>query len=112
MVSEFGMTSVGEPLEGAPTAVPTGDYALSDQTRRDVDKSAQALASVAYSRARKLVATNRRCLEDLAAAVLESETLTREDLDELFHPPQPSDRRRGPAPLVPSRFTLRDQGEQ
>jgi ATP-dependent Zn protease len=73
-----------EPLEGAPLAIPTSNYALSDGTRRDVDQNSQILAGMAYSRARQLISLNRRCLDDLAAAVLERETLTREDLDEIF----------------------------
>ncbi len=34
--------------------------------------------------ARALLAANRECLDDLAANALERETLTREDLDEIF----------------------------
>jgi hypothetical protein len=45
---------------------------------------AQELAHMAYSRARKLMSLNRRCLDDLASNALERETLTREDLDEIF----------------------------
>ena len=39
---------------------------------------------MAYARARQLMQLNRRCLDDLAANALERETLTREDLDEIF----------------------------
>jgi cell division protease FtsH len=84
MVGEFGM---GVPLdaEGAPPiALPTGDYALSDRTRRDVDTAAMMLARDGYRRARALLASNRRCLDDLAANALERETLSREELDEIF----------------------------
>jgi cell division protease FtsH len=84
MVTEFGMTVATEPLEGTPLALPTGDYSLSDQTRRDVDLNAQGIAEMAFSRARQLLALNRRCLDDLAANALERETLTREDLDDIF----------------------------
>ena len=42
------------------------------------------LAREAYRRARALLAANRECLDDLAANALERETLTREDLDEIF----------------------------
>jgi ATP-dependent Zn protease len=71
--------------DGAPPiALPTGDYALSDRTRRDVDVAAMTLAREAYRRARALLAANRKCLDDLAANALERETLTREDLDEIF----------------------------
>jgi len=84
MVGEFGM-GVAIDAEGAPPiALPTGDYALSDRTRRDVDVAAMMLARNGHRRARTLLATNRRCLDDLAANALERETLTREDLDEIF----------------------------
>ena len=84
MVTEFGMTVAKGPPESAPLAQPTSDYALSDQTRRDVDLHAQELAHMAYARARQLMQVNRECLDDLATNALERETLTREDLDEIF----------------------------
>jgi cell division protease FtsH len=84
MVAEFGM-GVALDADGAPPiALPTGDYALSDRTRRDVDLAAMTLAREAYRRARALLAANRECLDDLAVNALERETLTREDLDEIF----------------------------
>ncbi len=84
MVGEFGM-GVALDAEGAPPiALPTGDYALSDRTRRDVDVAAMMLARDAHRRARALLAENRRCLDDLAANALERETLSREELDEIF----------------------------
>jgi cell division protease FtsH len=84
MVTEFGMTVTQGPGDSAPLAQPTSDYALSDRTRREVDQDAQELAHMAYARARQLMELNRRTLDDLAAAALEHETLTREDLDEIF----------------------------
>jgi cell division protease FtsH len=84
MVTEFGMTVSHGPPDSAPLAQPTGDYALSDRTRRQVDEAGQELAHMAYARARQLMQANRRCLDDLATNALERETLTREDLDEIF----------------------------
>ena len=84
MVTEFGMTVAKGPPDSAPLAQPIADYALSDQTRRDVDVHAQELAHMAYARARQLMQLNRECLDDLATKALEHETLTREDLDEIF----------------------------
>jgi cell division protease FtsH len=84
MVTEFGMTVATEPREGTPLALPIGEYSLSDATRRDVDLNAQALAEMAYTRARQLLSLNRDCLDHLATNVLERETLTREDLDDIF----------------------------
>jgi cell division protease FtsH len=84
MVGEFGM-GIALDAEGAPPiALPTTDYALSDTTRRDVDLAAMMLARDAHRRARTLLAENRECLDDLAANALERETLSREDLDEIF----------------------------
>jgi cell division protease FtsH len=84
MVCEFGMGLMPDVDGHAPIALPTGDYALSDRTRRDVDQGAMHLARDAYARSRDLLRENRRCLDDLAANALERETLTREDLDEIF----------------------------
>ena len=84
MVTEFGMKLSDEAAENSPQALPTGDYALSDQTRRDVDLDAQELARMGYMRARQLVSLNRECLEALVANALERETLTRHDLDNIF----------------------------
>jgi cell division protease FtsH len=84
MVTEFGMTVSHGPPDSAPLAQPTGDYSMSDRSRRDVDENAQQLAHMAYARARQLIQVNRRCLDDLATNALERETLTREDLDEIF----------------------------
>jgi cell division protease FtsH len=84
MVTEFGMTVSHGPPDSAPLAQPTGDYSMSDRTRRDVDENARELAHMAYARARQLMHVNRRCLDDLASNALERETLTREDLDEIF----------------------------
>jgi cell division protease FtsH len=85
MVSEFGMGVVTETTaDQAPIALPTGQYAISDATRRDVDRGAMELARAAHHHARELLQVNRRCLDDLAAAALEHETLTREELDEIF----------------------------
>jgi cell division protease FtsH len=82
MVSEFGM---GIEADGAaPIALPTDDYAISDATRRDVDLAAMTLARDAHRRARALLAANRACLDALADAALERETLSREELDEIF----------------------------
>jgi cell division protease FtsH len=84
MVCEFGMGLTPDVDGHAPIALPTGDYALSDRTRRDVDMAAMTLARGAYRRARALLAANRECLDNLAANALERETLTREELDEIF----------------------------
>jgi cell division protease FtsH len=84
MVTEFGMGVALDHDGPPPIAMPTGNYAISDATRREADLAAMTLAREAYRRARALLAANRGCLDDLAVNALERETLTREDLDEIF----------------------------
>jgi cell division protease FtsH len=84
MVAEFGMGVALDHDGPAPIAMPTSDYAVSDQTRREVDQAAMTLAREAYRRARALVAANLEVLDHLAVLALERETLTREELDEIF----------------------------
>ena len=84
MVAEFGMGVALDHDGPPPIAMPTADYAISDATRREVDIAAMTLAREAGRRARTLLTANRQCLDDLASAALERETLTREELDEIF----------------------------
>jgi cell division protease FtsH len=84
MVSEFGMGVALDHDGPPPIAMPTSDYAVSDQTRREVDQAAITLAREAYRRARALVSANLEVLDHLAVLALERETLTREELDEIF----------------------------
>jgi cell division protease FtsH len=84
MVTEFGMGVAVDHDGPPPIAMPVGDWQVSDQTRRDVDQAAMTLAREAYRRARALLAANRECLDDLAEQALERETLSREDLEQIF----------------------------
>ncbi len=84
MVGEFGMGVAIDHDGPPPIAMPTGDYAVSDATRRDVDLASMTLAREAYRRSRALLSANRECLDDLAEQALSRETLTREELDEIF----------------------------
>jgi cell division protease FtsH len=84
MVGEFGMGIAVDHDGPPPIAMPTGDYAVSDSTRRDVDLAAMTLAREAFRRARALLTANRACLDDLAEQAISRETLTREELDEIF----------------------------
>jgi cell division protease FtsH len=104
MVSEFGMGVALDHDGPPPIALPTGDYALSDRTRRDVDLAAMTLAREAYRRARALLAGNRDCLDDLAANALERETLTREELDEIFAAHELRANRRAQGAVEPAVF--------
>ena len=75
MVTEYGMgTSISS------RRLPTGDYSVSENTRRMVDEEQQELADIAYRRAHALIRGNRDLLEALAQALLEREILERHDI--------------------------------
>jgi ATP-dependent Zn protease len=113
MVGEFGMGVALDAHGPAPIAMPTSDYALADATRREVDIAAMTLARDAHRRARALVASNRACLDDLAASALERETLTREELDEIFaaHELRELIQQRGSSHALVAMARKRDQPE-
>ena len=79
MVFELGMG------EGAVSRTMRADnYALSEETKRRRDQEQSRLTDYAYSEALRLVAKHRALLDKVAAALLEQETLTRDELLELF----------------------------
>ncbi|HVO55989.1 MAG TPA: AAA family ATPase [Solirubrobacterales bacterium] len=84
MVTEFGMGVAVDHDGPPPIALPVGEWRVSDATRREVDLATMTLAREAHRRARALLAANRDCLDDLTEQALERETLTREELDEIF----------------------------
>ncbi|HET8566788.1 MAG TPA: AAA family ATPase [Solirubrobacterales bacterium] len=84
MVTEFGMGVALDHDGPPPIAMPVGEWRVADATRRDVDLAAMNLAREAYRRARALLTANRACLDELAAEALDRETLSREELDEIF----------------------------
>jgi cell division protease FtsH len=75
MVTEYGMgTSISS------RRLPTGDYSVSENTRRLVDEEQQEISDVAYRRAHALIRANRDLLDALANALLEREILERADI--------------------------------
>src|SRR3954466_9040822 len=84
MVAELGMGVAVDHDGPVPIRMPTADYAVSDQTRREVDQAAMTLAREAYRRAQALISANLELVDHLAVLALERETLTREELDEIF----------------------------
>jgi cell division protease FtsH len=79
MVAEYGMgTQIGS------RRLPLDDYSVSDATRRVLDEEQQELTDLAMRRARRLLEGNRDALEELAAALLDSEVLERPDIDSIM----------------------------
>jgi cell division protease FtsH len=79
MVFEYGMG------EGASARTMRADnYSLSEETKRHRDAEQARLTDVAYGEALRLIAKHRKLLDTVAAALLEKETLGREELLALF----------------------------
>jgi cell division protease FtsH len=79
MVFELGMG------EGAVSRTMRADnYALSEETKRHRDEEQSRLTDYAYGEALRLVAKHRPLLDRVAEALLEKETLSRDELLALF----------------------------
>jgi cell division protease FtsH len=94
MVRELGMSeAVGlasfEPRRGGDRWMGGQDY--SEETARALDAEVARLLASAHARAKALVAEHRGALERVAARLLETETLTGDELAEVL--------REGPAPI-------------
>jgi cell division protease FtsH len=79
MVFEFGMSEV------APSRTMRADnYGLSEETKRLRDSEQARLTDHSYEEAKRLLHKHRAALDRVAQALLEKETLNREELLELF----------------------------
>jgi cell division protease FtsH len=90
MVTQFGMSDVVGPvtLGDREEVVFLGRelaqrHGVSERTARLIDEEVRRLASDAYARARAIVVDHREALDRLAAALLEKETLNREECETL-----------------------------
>jgi cell division protease FtsH len=97
MVHDYGM---GTATAGV-RAVTDADI-VSDLTRRIRDEEQQELAFEAQRAAYDLISSHRPKLEELATALLERETLDRDEIDTIMADTQPVDRRRPYAVPPPS----------
>jgi cell division protease FtsH len=87
MVFEYGMSEV------APSRTMRADnYALSEETKRMRDSEQARLTDHAYEEAQRLLEKHRAVLDRLATALLEKETLVRDELLTLFADVQPESR--------------------
>jgi cell division protease FtsH len=84
MVFEFGMSEI------APARTMRADnYALSEETKRMRDNEQARLTDAAYDEAQRLLVKHRRALDRLAAALLERETVEREELVSMLSDVEP-----------------------
>src|SRR5580765_5259256 len=87
MVFEWGM---GESVTSR--TMRADNYALSEETKRLRDTEQARLTDHAHAEAGRLLAMHRPSLDRVAAALLEKETLTREELIEVFSSIEPESR--------------------
>lgn len=74
MVEKFGMSELG------PWTISSEKGEVSSETRSASDKAVQRLTQEAYNRSKQLLTTHRSVLDKVAAALLEHETLTGEEI--------------------------------
>jgi cell division protease FtsH len=87
MVFEFGMSEI------APSRTMRADnYALSEETKRLRDSEQARLTDHAYEEAQRLLVKHRLPLDRLAAALLERETIDREELRTMLAGSEPESR--------------------
>ena len=87
MVFEWGM---GETLTSRTARA--DDFGLSEETKRVRDQEQVNLTDHAYSEALRLLGTHRAALDRVAAALLERETLSRDELIAVFKGVEPDSR--------------------
>src|SRR3954469_17846419 len=87
MVFEWGM---GESVTSR--TLRADNYALSEETKRLRDTEQARLTDQSYAEALRLLAKHRPALDRVASALLEKETLSREELVELFEDTEPDSR--------------------
>jgi cell division protease FtsH len=87
MVFEYGM---GE--SAVARTMRADNYALSEETKRLRDQEQARLTDQAYAEALRIIHKHRAALDRVASALLEKETLTREDLLKLFGEVEPESR--------------------
>ena len=87
MVFEWGM---GETLTSR--TVRADDLGLSEETKRVRDQEQVKLTDQAYTESLRLLGTHRAALDRVAAALLERETLSRDELVEVFKGVEPDSR--------------------
>jgi cell division protease FtsH len=87
MVFEWGM---GESVTSR--TMRADNYALSEETKRLRDSEQARLTDYAYSESVRLLSKHRAALDRIAAALLDKETLSREELIEIFKDVEPDSR--------------------
>jgi cell division protease FtsH len=85
MVSEYGMSTAVGSLVSSPNGAVDGQP-LSEETARLIDSEVRSLLDEADELAHDVLNRSRAALDRVAAALIERETLTLEDVDEIAGP--------------------------
>ena len=83
-ISRSMVTLYGMGTELQSKQLPSDDYSMSDNTRRNIDEEQQYLTDLAHRRALKIVGEHRTLLDAFAFTLLENEVLEREDIDRIM----------------------------
>jgi cell division protease FtsH len=87
MVFEWGMSE-----EVTSRTLRADNYALSEETKRLRDNEQALLTDTAYAEAVRLIQKHRAPLDRLTQALLEKETIVREEMLQLFEDVEPESR--------------------
>ena len=87
MVFEYGMSDVA-----TSRTMRADNYGLSEETKRIRDQEQARLTDEAYREAIRLLEKHRALLDRVASALLEKETIDREELQEIFATAEPESR--------------------
>lgn len=92
MVTRFGMskkvgqlalnTDAANPFLGRQMA--SNSHQLGSQTRMEIDEEVRRLVDIAYKRAKTLLVSNRKLLDDLAKMLIEKETVSADEFQRLI----------------------------
>ena len=97
MVARLGMSEAVGAINYTDQVVANGNAPYSEETARLIDSESRKLVQEAEGLARDVLARSREALDRVAAALLERETLTLEEVEEIAGPLQVGITRPGPA---------------
>jgi cell division protease FtsH len=111
MVTEWGMSEVLGPLRYSPNEQEvflghsvTQRQNVSNDTAKLIDQEVRRIVTDGEKKARQILTDNRHLLDQLSAALIEYETLSGDEVNELFKgnlPDRPDDTPSGPTSAVP-----------
>jgi ATP-dependent metalloprotease FtsH len=96
MVARLGMSDAVGAINYTDEAVANGNAPYSEETARLIDSESRRFVQEAEGLARDLLARSREALDRVAEALLERETLTLEEVEEIAGPPAAGIGRPGP----------------